>query len=193
MSGLTSERLLPEAESRLRAAALSPADVADIMHGHERINDLALTSTFPFAALVVMTRDVIASRPVYAPRVADGTQHVQEWLWAKQSSWHRALMTPDGRMAAHVGVKSDRTGPGLEMVRLMVHPEWQRRGLAALMVDQAVAAFGTRLYAKVGPNVPSHHLLLGIGWVENGTAMEPGEPDPCVVLTCPHERRRSAR
>jgi GNAT superfamily N-acetyltransferase len=197
VSGLTSERLLPEAEARLRCAALTADDIDHIMGtkpaDRPAIEDLVVADVFQFRALVAMTRAVIHARPAYAPRVVDGETTVQEWLWAKEPTWRRALLTPDGDMAAHVGVKSDRTGPDLEMVRLMVHPDWQRRGLAARMVDLAVAEFGTRLHAKVGPGSPSHHLLLGLGWVATGTAMEPGEPNPCVVLTCPHARRKAAR
>lgn len=191
MSGLTSEHLLPEAEARLRSAALTPADVAHIMGPDEKVAPPSPTtvSTFPFLALVGLARAVIEHRPAYAPHVTAGTQHVQEFLWAKQSSWHRAVMSADGQMLAHVGVKVERTGRGLEMIRLMVHPDWQRQGLASRVVDLAAEQFGTRLHAVVGPNTPSHHLLLHLGWSETGTTFEPGEPDECVVLSCTREAK----
>lgn len=194
MSGLTSERLLPEAEARLRSAALTAADVQHILGEPERTTeDLRVADVFPFRALCTLASAVITSRPAYAPHVADGTQHVQEWLWAKEPTWRRSLLTPDGEMVAHVGVKSDRTSPSLEMVRLMVHPDWQRQGLAGRLVHLTVAQFGTRLRALVGPETPSHLLLRRLRWTEGGTAMEPGEPDPAVVMICPHERTVATR
>lgn len=152
---------------------------------------LTLVSSVRALPLSRLAGAVIDERPEYAPQVADGTVHLQEWLWAKEPAWRRALLATDGEMVAHVGVRTTREVSDLELCRLMVHPDWQRRGLASHLVGLAVAQFGTRLRVLVGPGTPSHLMFLHHGWDEAGTAVEPGEPGECLLLACitPHARR----
>lgn len=144
-----------------------------------------LVSSCTTGMFVELCEAVLVARPAYSPQVREGSMSVAEWAQNKSLPWRRMLLD-DGRVIAHVGVKADRDTGEVELCRLMVHPDYQRQGLARTMVDLTVAQFGTRLRALVGPDSPSHHLLRGLGWVEVGEACEPGESEPCLLMVCPH-------
>lgn len=136
---------------------------------------------------------VLAAEPAYPQQVRNENLSVREWAGAQAPQWRRLLLDETGRVVAHVGVRANRESPELQLCHLMVHPVLRRQDLASRMVDLTVAQFGTRLRALVTPHSPSHHLLLGLGWVEVGQSDEPGEPTSRIVLACVEPHRRITR
>lgn len=141
-----------------------------------------LASTCPDTAYFDLREVVLAPLTPHADAVA--------WASAPAPEWRRLLLTDDGRVIAHIGVKANRQSPDVWLCHLLVHPEGRRHGLATRLVDLAAARFGTRLRAEVAPSSPTHLLLLGLGWAEVDATTTSAAPGTGVVLACvqPHQR-----
>mgnify|MGYP001765190517 CR=1 FL=1 len=139
------------------------------------------TQQFPVRALHVLALDVIVDQPAYAPAVVDGTQTVQQWLWTRIASWHRALMVSEEDMAGYIGVRTDAPD-GPELSRLLVHPSHRDDGTARVLVDSSIDRFGPDLRAVVVPGYPSHTLLHSLGWVETGPVSATPAVEPIVLV-----------
>lgn len=139
-------------------------------------------ATSDLDALVTLAADVIASRPAYAPGVG-GRAGAADWLSRKRLDWARVVVV-GGEVLAHVGARAHQglpdgsappPGHDVELCRLMVHPRCQRQGVASMLVDQAQAEYGERLWATATPGGPSHRLLVGRGWADARDAWFPDE------------------
>lgn len=136
---------------------------------------------------------VLAAEPAHSPQARNEALSMQGCAGAQAPQWRRLLLDGTGRVVAHVGVRANRESPELQLCSLMVHPDLRRQELASRLVDLTVAQFGQRLRALVDPHSPSHHLLLGLGWVEVGQSDEPGGSTSGIVLACVEPHRRITR
>ena len=109
-----------------------------------------------------------------------------EWelRFARAGAWIRAAEEDDGRIVGAVAFargtvsREDRTPvPGLAHVSaVFVHPDRWRRGIAALMLDAAVAAMREQGYERAQlwtlAGSPAERLYAAAGWRADGRREE---------------------
>jgi GNAT superfamily N-acetyltransferase len=133
----------------------------------------------------------------YAPGVTRGTESIAAWFDRKTLDQSWVLAGPRG-LVGHVGVRRDPeparkwglpVGPStpawVEVARLAVHPNWQRRGQARrLMAHVHHELAGQWCWLTCHRGSPGHRLHLQLGWRPTDLPIRwEGDPTPGVLLT----------